>query len=260
MAVPIRVLRRVEGPRSTVEVFERGDWLGLRFAGGGGLIQGRMHRRRPLDFGAVHLPLLCAPGLAVPTPRHALCLGLGIGAVPRLLRALWPGLRVDAVEIDPTVVEVARRDFGLVPGPGLAVHVADALDFVRHPPPGPPYDLVVLDCFDGEALPAPLAGPAFVRAALALLGPGGVLAVNLIVGRAGAAPILAAMRGALAAVCLAAPPSGSNRVCSGSPHGPLDLRAMAHRAQALAGRTPLDLVAAVRATRALAARSAVRRG
>lgn len=62
------------------------------------------------------------------------------------------GFRVDSVEIDPKVVETARKHFGFV-GP---VYTEDALAHLRKT--WRVYDVIVLDAFVGEKVPAHLTG------------------------------------------------------------------------------------------------------
>jgi len=116
-----------------------------------------------------HLPRALAPA-----GRRCLVVGLGAGILP-----VWyegQGVRTDVVEIDPVVVDMARRHFGFrVSG---EVHVADARQFMLSTQER--YDYLLLDVFNGDTTP----GYLLSREALALarnrLRDGGVLAVNLV--------------------------------------------------------------------------------
>jgi spermidine synthase len=52
---------------------------------------------------------------------------------------------VYTVEIDPVVVEVARRFFGIVPHERHRIIVKDGRDYLRGLPPAVPYDVIFLD-------------------------------------------------------------------------------------------------------------------
>jgi spermidine synthase len=80
--------------------------------------------------------------------KRALVLGMGGGGSIRSMRITAPAVEIDAVEIDPKVVEAATRWFGLnVNDQRLHMHVADARQWLsRH---GGPYDIVQLDVFQG---------------------------------------------------------------------------------------------------------------
>lgn len=109
--------------------------------------------------------------------ERALLLGVGGGSVVALLRRLrHPPRSIVAVEIDPVVVELARKHFGLVPSEGLEIVTADAADFVtaRHEP----FDLVIVDVFVNDEIPARCQTSEFVRACGRLLTPGGWLVFN----------------------------------------------------------------------------------
>lgn len=62
---------------------------------------------------------------------NLLAIGIGGGALCSYLNVTFPKLSIDAVEIDPEIVQVAQRFFGLTPGPNLRVHCADGLDYVK---------------------------------------------------------------------------------------------------------------------------------
>lgn len=62
---------------------------------------------------------------------NVLVIGLGGGTLCSYLHAKFPELNIEAVEIDPTVVEIAKRYFGLITGPNLKVNCADGLAYIR---------------------------------------------------------------------------------------------------------------------------------
>jgi len=86
--------------------------------------------------------------LLVPA-RRALVLGMGAGASIQALRLTGPSIEVDAVEIDPRVVEAAARwfDVDIVADPRLRVHVMDARRFLARD--RGTYDLLQVDVFQG---------------------------------------------------------------------------------------------------------------
>jgi spermidine synthase len=77
-----------------------------------------------------------------------LVLGLGAGGSVRTTQSVAPDVTVDAVEIDPKVVDAATRWFGLDRNsPRLRIHVADARPWLATH--GGVYDLVHLDLYQG---------------------------------------------------------------------------------------------------------------
>jgi len=109
-------------PFGRVLVVDEGDLRHLRFGGVTGADQSTIS---PSDPGAA--PMECIRhalvGLAlVSQVRRALLIGMGGGTFSTLLQRAFPRARVDAVEINPVVVEAAKRHFGVRPGPRLKVH------------------------------------------------------------------------------------------------------------------------------------------
>ncbi|MFI5379250.1 MAG: spermidine synthase [Tepidisphaerales bacterium] len=114
------------------------------------------------------------------SPRRALVLGMGGGASIASLRSASPGVQIDAVEIDPTVVDVARRFFGLpADDPRLHVHIADARPWLLED--RATYDIVQVDLYQGGPyVPFYLATVEFFRLVRAHLADHGVLMMNLL--------------------------------------------------------------------------------
>ncbi|XP_061372996.1 uncharacterized protein LOC133315400 isoform X1 [Gastrolobium bilobum] len=61
----------------------------------------------------------------------AVILGLGAGLLPMFLHGCIPCLEIEAVELDPVIVDIARDYFSLVEDKRLKVHIADGIQFVR---------------------------------------------------------------------------------------------------------------------------------
>jgi spermidine synthase len=109
-----------------------------------------------------------------PKPGRLLLVGLGGGSVAKSFAG--DGWSVDAVEIDATIVDVARRYFGLLRR-DARVFTMDGRAFLRRHRDA--YDVVVLDAFGSCAIPFHLiTGESFDLVARRLR-PGGVLAVNI---------------------------------------------------------------------------------
>jgi len=110
-------------------------------------------------------------------PRRVLMVGLGGGTFTTLVHRALPDATIDAVEIDPLVVEAAREHFGLREDARYQVHIADAVEWMARG--ADTYDFVLLDAYAGEEIPAALGTEAFFRAVGRRLAPGGVVAINI---------------------------------------------------------------------------------
>lgn len=123
-----------------------------------------------LDF--FHLPLLFNPDLS-----RVLMIGLGGGTTARRFLADYANMQVDAVEIDPVVIEVAQAYFGLPTDQRLKVYQADGREFVQKP--GKDYELVIIDAFLARAVPHHLVTIEFLEELSARLTPRGMVIINV---------------------------------------------------------------------------------
>ena len=146
-------------------------------------------RHTVLDLDAPHLPGLeyarnTLLALAFnPRAQSFLILGLGGGSIPHMLLAALPGATVDAVEIDPEIPELARRFFQLAPSPRFQVYVEDAADYLARCTRQ--YDVIMLDAYVGDLLPAQCTTRAFFADAHRLLAEDGLLVINWMRGDQG---------------------------------------------------------------------------
>ena len=113
----------------------------------------------------------------VDRPKSALVIGLGGGTIPSFLRKSHPDMKIDAVDIDPVVVEVAKSHFGFREDELMRAHVADGRQFVEQTKER--YDLVFLDGFGTDSVPAHLTTREFLTAVKNILTPRGIVVGNL---------------------------------------------------------------------------------
>jgi spermidine synthase len=85
---------------------------------------------------------------------------------------------VDVVEIDPEVVDVAKRYFRVEESERLNVHVGDGRRYLRET--DHTYDLIVLDAYKKDKVPFQLTTVEFVELAKSRLSEDGILFANLI--------------------------------------------------------------------------------
>lgn len=123
--------------------------------------------------GYLHLALAVAPHAT-----ETLVIGLGGGSVVKRMWRDYPHMRLDVVEIDDEVVEIARAFFALPDDERIKVVVADGRDFVRRC--SGTYDIAVIDAYDDDRFPRPLMTEEFMRDVSDHLKPGGVAAYNFI--------------------------------------------------------------------------------
>ncbi len=117
--------------------------------------------------------------LANPDARQVLIIGLGGGVIPAAMRRIDPTIQIDVVELDPAVVNVAKRYFGYREDPHLRTFIGDGRVFVRRQArAGVRYDLIVIDAYERVYVPEHLMSREFIGEVKSLLAPGGVVASN----------------------------------------------------------------------------------
>lgn len=112
-----------------------------------------------------------------PDATRTCMIGLGGGTVAKRMWRDYPRMTIDAIEIDPRVVDIARTSFALPRDDRLRVHVADGRTFLECSEAV--YDIVIVDAFDDERVPLPLVTEEFHRLVFGRLAADGVLAYNM---------------------------------------------------------------------------------
>lgn len=163
-------------PYQTLEIAEVDD---VRFLYSDGFQQTGV-RLGTGEPGLVYPRFAPAALLLRPEIRSLLVLGLGGGSTGRYLQKRIPGLDIDYVEIDPTVVELAREYLLFEPAPTDRVHMIDARRFLSQTESR--WDMIYADTYIGLAIPFHLTTLEFFGIARERLEPDGVFAVNLAAG------------------------------------------------------------------------------
>lgn len=123
----------------------------------------------------------------LPDARRVLVIGGGGCSFPKLVADKRPSARVDVVELDPCVIDAARRWFFVDEaerrmrdaGGELRLVCSDGRVFLDAAPTAS-YDMIALDAFCGSDPVASLAGTDAARACWRALTPGGAAAANVV--------------------------------------------------------------------------------
>ncbi len=133
-----------------------------------------------LEFWYVRQIVGAIDALGRPGPIDLVALGGGAMTVPRYLAASRPGSEQIVLEIDPDLVDVVEREFGL-PVDDDSIRVGDGRIGLRSLPDDSA-DVVVGDAFGGRAVPWHLATEEFMADVERVLRPGGIYVANIIDG------------------------------------------------------------------------------
>jgi SAM-dependent methyltransferase len=172
------VLAQAQGEQGLIRVEERDGLRLLTITDRDGVRT--VHAARALSPGMLTeadpvaaLAQLNRPPAPSAAPPRALVIGLGSGQTASDLAA--SGYVVAAVEREPAIIDMARAWFGYQghaeAAEGLAFLRADRAD---------PYAVIVLDAFQGQALPPAFQTPEAAALLRARLTPGGLLIVRLL--------------------------------------------------------------------------------
>jgi spermidine synthase len=142
--------------------------------------QSRMDMSDPFRPCLPYYPLMFAGYLFVPEPQRILVVGLGAGILSRWSAHYFPDATVDSIELDPEVVDVAKKFFGFEEGERQRVVIRDArvqIKALQHEDAS--YDVIMLDAFRGGYIPPNLTTKEFFEECRDILSPGGALVLNL---------------------------------------------------------------------------------
>jgi predicted membrane-bound spermidine synthase len=161
-----------------IQVLRSGEQLVLKLNEGEG-IQSVYHPQQVLT-GYVYDYFLLVPFFRseqFSPPVSSLCVvGLAAGTTARQYSTVFGSIPIDGIEIDPAIVDVARRFFDLNL-PNLRVAVEDGRYFLsnsRHL-----YDVIVIDAYRPPYIPFQLTTFEFFRQVRDHLTPDGVVAINV---------------------------------------------------------------------------------
>jgi len=172
-----RLLLEKKSPYNTILVSEDDRGLRILRFEPGGARQSVVKLGDPDHLELPYTRVIPVAFLFVEKPQTVLVVGLGGGTIPGFLRKRFPDLRIDAVEIDPGVVEVARSHFGFREDARMRAHVSDGRHFIERS--GRLYDVIFLDAFGTDSVPYQLVTREFLAGVSRALTPRGVVIGNV---------------------------------------------------------------------------------
>lgn len=109
--------------------------------------------------------------------QNILVLGLGSGSILLDILKTYDCNLIDAVEIDPIIIELAHKYFDLPENGNFNIHCEDAIDFVYNTKNK--YDFIIVDIFVSKGMPYKFMTREFIQKAHSILKNNGVIGVNL---------------------------------------------------------------------------------
>jgi len=151
-----KILYQKDSPYNSITVAEDGRGLRTLLFENGGVRQSVVKVGDPDHLELPYTRVMPVALALVEKPQRVLIVGLGGGTIPSFLHKHYPKTTIDAVDIDPDVVTVAKKFFGFREDSTMRAHVADGRRFIEEC--RDPYDIIFLDAYGSENIPYHLAG------------------------------------------------------------------------------------------------------
>ena len=242
-----KLIHRVRDAHGSIEVVDGHGVRSLHFESAAR--QSAIDLMVPDRIELAYLRSMLSALLFVPKPKRILLLGLGGGTLARFFSRHFLDAEIVVVELRQAVVDIARRYFLLEAAPSLSIHVMDANDFLREHVSGDggrPFDLLIVDIFDGEGPSVLLQETCFLYRLRDVLSPEGVMALNLWAGDDTSwRPVQKGLRDVFGGYLGALPvPGRGNRICLAhrDPLQSLSRRALVEVAQDLERRLGFEFI------------------
>ena len=142
-------------------------------------IESRLIPVTPLALPSAYTQAMLLALIWRPEPERILLIGLGGGRLQMILHHYMEQVVLHTVELDPLVVEVAERFFGICQDKRQHIIVQDGREYLRSAVAHTAYDIIMLDAYSVEGIPLHLSTQEFYNECRACLAPGGVVATNL---------------------------------------------------------------------------------
>jgi spermidine synthase len=153
LAAGERVIDEAHSPYNHIVIAENDEVRTMYFVVDGTYyIESRLDRRRPLALDLDYTRTMMAGFLVRPKVERLLMIGFGGGTLSNYLFRHFPGLEVDAVDIDGEVIRLARKHFEVPDDPRYRTHAADGRLFVERSGERK-WDMIILDAFRGVFVP-----------------------------------------------------------------------------------------------------------
>lgn len=193
-----RVARR-ESQYNTIFIDREGTYVSMRFGINDQLFhESRYNTADPLELPFAYTRYMNVALAYAPRLTKILEIGLGGGTVAQYLHRQINTAVITCVELDPEVIALARRYFGLREDSRLRVVERDGRIFLRATRDA--YDVIMIDAYRGTFVPFHLTTREFFAIVKRKLAPGGVMVQNVSPEVLRPADMIATIRSAFANV------------------------------------------------------------
>ena len=173
-----RQIEHKESIYNSIYVSENGPYVIMEFGRNRTLYtESAANRSDPLELPVAYTRYMTV-GMAYPKRvGKVLEIGLGGGSTVSYLSRTFPGLEIDAAELDPVVIDFARKYFFVEESESLRLHERDGRIFLLRSKGG--YDMALIDAYRGPFVPFHLLTKEFYQLVSDRLAPDGVVLQNV---------------------------------------------------------------------------------
>lgn len=173
-----RLIERAESPYNTIFVVQEGPLVSMLFGVNRQIFtESKYDPRDPRLLPVAYTRTMTVAIAYVPAARAMLQIGLGGGRTASYMHLHAPDLKIEAAELDPEVIRLAQKHFGVKQDPNFAIFERDGRMHLRQARNR--YDLIFVDAYRGTFVPFHLLTQEFFTLAKSKLNPGGVIAQNI---------------------------------------------------------------------------------
>lgn len=140
------------------------------------VIQTAMNKRKPWAPCASHYRLVAEILREMPEMKRFLMVGLGGGSFLHTVKHCWPDAAIEAIDVDPVMLAVAREYFDVPPEAVLIL--MNPRDYFRGD--HGLFDFIFIDAFDGMCSPEELLCEEFFNGVAKSLSPNGAVCMNTV--------------------------------------------------------------------------------
>ncbi len=169
-----------ESAYNYIQVIENGDYHYLRLNDGQGVHS--IYNPNTLDYNGPWEQFLVGPFFNVAphniaNVRRIAIVGLAAGTTARQATAVFGEIPIDGFEIDPKIIEVGRKYFGMDDLSNLNAYAEDGRWGLAHSPHQ--YDIIAVDAYRPPYIPWHMTTREFFQIAYDRMSPTGVLTINV---------------------------------------------------------------------------------
>jgi spermidine synthase len=140
-------------------------------------IQSEMDKRDTNKLILDYAQYMIASVPLVDKPKRILIVGLGGACIQRYLHNLLSDTIIETAELDPVVLDLAKKYFNLTEDNRQKVHIGDGRAYIEKAKDK--YDIIMLDAFSATSIPYMLATQEFLKSVKTHLTSGGIVCANL---------------------------------------------------------------------------------